>query len=188
MGRATPQINHKDGNKLFQSTPSVGRATDRVALGIGLCNHFNPRPPWGGRHGLFWICPLMQVHFNPRPPWGGRRYRCGAKQLISCISIHALRGEGDKKIAVYLGKRDFISIHALRGEGDRSVNSASCAVFVFQSTPSVGRATYTDDIKHWLEDDFNPRPPWGGRPAPPFRPARCRRWHFNPRPPWGGRR
>ena len=106
--------------------------------------------------------------------------------------------------------RTEISIHALRGEGDRSVNSASCAVFVFQSTPSVGRATYTDDIKHWLEDDFNPRPPWGGRPdwrfalfklafyfnprppwggrpAPPFRPARCRRWHFNPRPPWGGR-
>ena len=33
------------------------------------------------------------------------------------ISIHALRGEGDKKLT-YSNNFKFISIHALRGEGD----------------------------------------------------------------------
>ena len=55
------------------------------------------------------------------------------------ISIHALRGEGDQ------GKRIFylsyqISIHALRGEGDK--------------------------VHKYLKkarQNFNPRPPWGGR-------------------------
>ena len=78
-----------------------------------------------------------------------------------------------------------ISIHALRGEGD---------------TATTG--TRID------KEDFNPRPPWGGRrgaamlkqitqisihalrgegdPAAPRRPEATR--HFNPRPPWGGRR
>ena len=56
-----------------------------------------------------------------------------------------------------------ISIHALRGEGDN---------MFFKS--------FRRNV------DFNPRPPWGGRPSPShviFEPM-----HFNPRPPWGGRR
>ena len=180
------------------------------------------------RHSL-----KMSQDFNPRPPWGGRRDLSQRNKVAFLISIHALRGEGDddKTTAAKLrddfnprppwgGRHIFgasnrknseISIHALRGEGDRPPRAAREPRQKVQSTPSVGRATYTDDIKHWLEDDFNPRPPWGGRPdwrfalfklafyfnprppwggrpAPPFRPARCRRWHFNPRPPWGGRR
>ena len=56
------------------------------------------------------------------------------------ISIHALRGEGDK-VAVVADSGREISIHALRGEGDpdsAKIFSKVC--------------------------DFNPRPPWGGRP------------------------
>ena len=59
------------------------------------------------------------------------------------ISIHALRGEGDRR-ARALGLRLAISIHALRGEGDRA-------------------GLYFD----LAADNFNPRPPWGGRP--PYR-------------------
>src|SRR5690606_30110684 len=57
---------------LFQSTPSVGRATRRtISSGYHACR-FNPRPPWGGRPGIL-------QHLN----------------LIYHVSIHALRGEGD---------------------------------------------------------------------------------------------
>ena len=57
------------------------------------------------------------------------------------ISIHALRGEGDN--AKRGGRlRRGISIHALRGEGDVNLSRTQEKAEVFQSTPSVGRATF----------------------------------------------
>ena len=41
---------------------------------IQLDNHFNPRPPWGGRQYRKSLRTLYRMHFNPRPPWGGRHY------------------------------------------------------------------------------------------------------------------
>ena len=58
------------------------------------------------------------------------------------ISIHALRGEGDTSNNSE-NNHPQISIHALRGEGD---------------TEPIPEAI--------LLRDFNPRPPWGGRPYP----------------------
>ena len=82
---------------LFQSTPSTGRATpqgERVAIahsisihalhregdGIGIqyyavSDHFNPRPPQGGRPKAFSRI-AAAVYFNPRPPQGGRQQNC----------------------------------------------------------------------------------------------------------------
>ena len=57
------------------------------------------------------------------------------------ISIHALRGEGDAKIAIPIRKSGVISIHALRGEGDIKKIQKPKKHAKFQSTPSVGRAT-----------------------------------------------
>ena len=57
----------------------------------------------------------------------------------SMISIHALRGEGDFK-GQEIKIPNTISIHALRGEGD---------FFSWEFDK--------------LPDNFNPRPPWGGR-------------------------
>ena len=101
----------------------------------------------------------------------------------------------------------FISIHALRGEGDVIDSVAKTIRMEFQSTPSVGRATLfrlkiTLSISisiHALRGEgdqskaqrkrpnqnFNPRPPWGGRQLPT--PNRLEPFDFNPRPPWGGR-
>ena len=86
------------------------------------------------------------------------------------ISIHALRGEGDV-VSFLLCSLCFISIHALRGEGDddtvaREVIEGkyfnprppwggrlnqlirSALGDIFQSTPSVGRATlHCSDMK-----------------------------------------
>ena len=58
----------------------------------------------------------------------------------TCISIHALREEGDGA-GLRKSSDTPISIHALREEGD-----------------------FMDDLKAICQQDFNPRPPRGGRP------------------------
>ena len=84
------------------------------------------------------------------------------KSLVEKISIHALRGEGDKLAdgrghlyqyfnprppwggrqlqEAYDKAKKAISIHALRGEGD-----------------------IVKSLNELLNFNFNPRPPWGGR-------------------------
>ena len=88
---------------------------------------WRPRPPW-------------RCNFYPRPPRGGRpslvnsnldlflflstpsarratctRFYFGSGQ---CISIHALRKEGDRQLPRRRHQHHPISIHALREEGD----------------------------------------------------------------------
>ena len=114
------------------------------------CQHFNPRPPWGGRpiKGNQKSTPTR--YFNPRPPWGGRRARyssCGkSSQFQSTPSV----GRATTSRLCRVNVVNLISIHALRGEGDD-------AAIVFDSS---------------IQANFNPRPPWGGRPTqPPYIPA-----------------
>ena len=64
--------------------------------------------------------------------------------LEQMISIHALRGEGDVLVGEFACQKFVISIHALRGEGDAVTRSHLATQQLFQSTPSVGRATITD--------------------------------------------
>ena len=80
---------------LFLSTPSARRATMGVLIRMRPFNYFYPRPPRGGRHLL------------PFFVW-----------IITVISIHALREEGDPRSSVVFAHKAFISIHALREEGD----------------------------------------------------------------------
>ncbi len=82
--------------KEFQSTPSVGRATRMKLLSPALSSHFNPRPPWGGRPRRRAPVRAPTAYFNPRPPWGGRLARGQGRAVPERISIHALRGEGDR--------------------------------------------------------------------------------------------
>ena len=79
---------------------------------------FYPRPPWGGRPGIYSNSYKFTPDFYPRPPWGGRRRRHCLHRHPAPISIHALRGEGDERQR--RAKTGWgISIHALRGEGDQ---------------------------------------------------------------------
>ena len=57
------------------------------------------------------------------------------------ISIHALHGEGDQIGYDHISLYYYISIHALHGEGDYATNRFIYRVWLFQSTPSTGRAT-----------------------------------------------
>ena len=138
MGRATLFKGLLVFLVIFQSTPSVGRATIKagimqstngisihalrgegdaetlVSLGLSKISIHALR---GEGDTTARSCSTQRSDFNPRPPWGGRLN--GAARLVIWLSI---------------------SIHALRGEGDLADSS--------------GKLTY---------DDFNPRPPWGGR-------------------------
>ena len=104
------------------------------------------------------------MYFNPRPPWGGRRSSRQQDTHHTKISIHALRGEGDRIDPEAQRLPLIISIHALRGEGDHGIPPFSVKFTMrFQSTPSVGRATQNNTPKKARAYYFNPRPPWGGR-------------------------
>ena len=59
------------------------------------------------------------------------------------ISIHALREEGDVIVLSNAQKQLLISIHALREEGDCRSVSHPLSSFIFLSTPSARRATFS---------------------------------------------
>ena len=101
-------------------------------------------------------------HFNPRPPWGGRHTWYTLKNGEFVISIHALRGEGDLVNAINdaagsdfnprppWGGRLWCFSRNFCGKGFQSTPSVGRATIAgilagaadtFQSTPSVGRAT-----------------------------------------------
>ena len=126
--------------RLFLSTPSARRATDRLTnLPRGEQN-FYPCPPRGGRP-LCRVAILSLVRFlstpsarratsahqlniyptkdfYPRPPRGGRH----AGRMALCRQVH-------------------ISIHALREEGDNTAAFSMTTMSRFLSTPSARRAT-----------------------------------------------
>ena len=79
---------------LFQSTPSVGRATGGNMRGQKMLN--------------------ISIHALRGE---GDNFADVIKQTVN-ISIHALRGEGDPAAVGARGVVEVISIHALRGEGD----------------------------------------------------------------------
>ena len=56
-----------------------------------------------------------------------------------------------------------ISIHALLTEGDQKSGLSVVGWFLFQSTPSSRRATPPGGFGGQLAQNFNPRPPHGGR-------------------------
>ena len=81
------------------------------------------------------------------------------------ISIHALRGEGDRKALYVFLRIIVISIHALRGEGDvmAILKIAGIEDISIHALRGEGDACW-----YWMtsqQKDFNPRPPWGGRQA-----------------------
>ena len=171
---------------IFQSTPPARGATKQGYFGKPLHSDFNPRPPRGGRRiragktarstHLYFnprpprggrlcdielcklifrfqstppargaTCPLgieflFILNFNPRPPRGGRHDEDDDEDDDWEISIHAPREGGDVTRLLNIPAGIIISIHAPREGGD-------CQEYGLVSNL----------------DDFNPRPPRGGR-------------------------
>ena len=104
-------------SQTFLSTPSARRATVRSGLSRPLPRDFYPRPPRGGRLAQK-LTERMEKEFLSTPS-ARRATTTGALMVVvSGISIHALREEGD-----------------VRDAGIKKV----CRVFL--STPSARRAT-----------------------------------------------
>ena len=149
-----------------------------------IVSYFYPRPPRGGRHGVYLQNPSNAPVFLSTPsarratralPLSGdavpvflstpsARRATRAVQALRAehrISIHALREEGDplRFPASYLQS---ISIHALREEGDsRSLQWASTLSNFYPRPPRGGRRHQAVNVM--IAVDFYPRPPRGGR-------------------------
>ena len=127
--------------KVFLSTPSARRATKRACktgpAGQGISIHalreegdYFKAPATGATYlflstpsarratSRLWSRSASSKHFYPRPPRGGRLHANAAPEAAICISIHALREEGDRGLREALG-----------------------FFVVFLSTPSARRAT-----------------------------------------------
>ena len=116
--RATSPIRQRFPDRLI-SIHALREEGDLQSRKRQLCGKdFNPRPPRGGRPKtnrnaitaqVFQSTPSARratssfsaninarlLYFNPRPPRGGRRGCFFAEKIKECISIHALREEGD---------------------------------------------------------------------------------------------
>ena len=147
------------------------------------------------------------VEFLSTPSARRATYGMPEMETHYCISIHALREEGDansrkskatprnfyprpprggrRLLWRLLSHWQAISIHALREEGDQQSGAEEHPIPVFLSTPSARRATPQRGRRCERKRDFYPRPPRGGRPMPALR--EIHRTHFYPRPPRGGR-
>ena len=73
------------------------------------------------------------------------------------ISIHTLCEEGDESVDKILEFKE-ISIHTLCEEGDHLFLVKCLKYWLFQSTPSVKRATFNNCIKFSVQSYFNPHP------------------------------
>ena len=149
---------------VFQSTPSVGRAT---CVSLATSTHFLP----------FQSTPSVGRATLPGSP---------TLRLPLMISIHALRGESDHRILHRTRLSSTISIHALRGESDYCTHTAADGTLNFNPRPPWGERR----LRHRVKTDkgqFQSTPSVGRATMSIFR-IRCSYWHFNPRPPWGERR
>ena len=131
---------HPDGQKRdFNPRPPRGGRRRHICSAMSY-SRFQSTPPARGATGLFCTHRPDIKYFNPRPPRGGRLCHLWQTRKMLLISIHAPREGGD---VVALVKP-----------------SAHCG---FQSTPPARGATLFRGRLGQLEDNFNPRPPRGGR-------------------------
>ena len=145
---------------------------------------FNPRPPWGGRPSTHSPLSVRLPHFNPRPPWGGRRRNTSPPHTRNYFNPRPPWG-GRHGLASFIGQAGIFQSTPSVGRATCSAVPCKLYQLAFQSTPSVGRATKRCCRYSEKSTNFNPRPPWGGRRRSAQVGRRCS--HFNPRPPWGGR-
>ena len=146
----------------FLSTPSARRATFLRPHPAAPPSYFYPRPPRGGRPGVF----------------------VPQRDAAQFLSTPSARRATSVQYPDHQGRT--ISIHALREEGDRSSSGVRKSICLFLSTPSARRATEGPDVT-LSADKFLSTP--SARRATRAGAQRRRPYsNFYPRPPRGGRR
>ena len=122
--------------------------------------YFYPRPPRGGRLAR-WVRLRSPAYFYPRPPRGGRLTDDGMVTIDAYFYPRPPRGG---RLALYVDQSllSEISIHALREEGDTPKETkASCQFYFYPRPPRGGRHLSASGISP--RQNFYPRPPRGGR-------------------------
>ena len=112
-----------------------------VTTGLREASNFNPRPPRGGRRLGNNLNSWCIINFNPRPPRGGRLLR-RVSRLFDKLFQSTPPARGATLIPLFI----------LRMILPR-----------FQSTPPARGATSAVGKSTYKNNDFNPRPPRGGR-------------------------
>ena len=148
----------------FQSTPPARGATVFPACSINCVKISIHAPREGGDGGGRGGTHPGPNHFNPRPPRGGRPKKAHYHVLWRYISIHAPREGGDVIQPEPIYGANYFNPRPPRG-GRRCILWPLCLpVWVFQSTPPARGATSRIPIVSNRIGYFNPRPPRGGRP------------------------
>ena len=168
--------------------------------------NFYPRPPWGGRLTDLFTAAHVEI-FLSTPSVGRATRKSRSCTGIDSISIHALRGEGDKEPGSLYGPVEYfyprppwggrhprteiiiqelnISIHALRGEGDQVVDnlqkSFDISIHALRGEGDVNCQVKCHHLTQFLST------PSVGRATVDRAGGADEQHHFYPRPPWGGR-
>ena len=173
---------------------------------IGQLGKISIHAPRGGSDRGRWPGFAMPNDFNPRSPWGERRSLLPRILQREQISIHAPRGGSDRWISAEGSLEKYFNPRSPWGERPRKKSRKSTST-TFQSTLPVGGATGYPCVRQRLShisihaprggsdpcnrrhppgaEYFNPRSPWGERPATSG--AWTLTKNFNPRSPWGER-
>ena len=204
--RETTSIMMRVAYWTFQSTPSVWRETKartspEIASVISIHSlrmegdhplsrfftfwlHFNPLPPYGGRHRPTFSYPPHSSFQSTPSVWRETIRLYGIFRAVG-ISIHSLRMEGDAVTVRCMGTSP-ISIHSLRMEGDIDLVDGDPAIIIsIHSLRMEGDCAQPKTAR--AVQDFNPLPPYGGRLVGNQHSSDVTDY-FNPLPPYGGRR
>ena len=136
--------------------------------GDGLCGQsskvlqdFNPRPPRGGRrHATRTV--EHHGHFNPRPPRGGRpRHVEIVRHRLQYFNPRPPRGGRLAARDLHRGGRTFQSMPPARGATSSPAMAITEAIISIHAPREGGDVVVLHGIVGG--DDFNPRPPRGGR-------------------------
>ena len=146
--------------------------------------NFNPRSPWGERPSSC-CCNPDVLYFNPRSPWGERQIQTRKQTSLQAFQSTLPVGGATYEHSYSQGLPKFQS--TLPVGGATPVSNLS-KVFGYQISIHAPRGGSDFIVTGWRLNIsyFNPRSPWGERPA-------CREAtrktisDFNPRSPWGER-
>ena len=166
----------------FQSTLPVGGATTTDGYTYEGDNISIHAPRGGSDRQRRWSsCPVRD--FNPRSPWGERHKVTlpvdVPQRFQSTLPVGGATWSTDSWMYRWV-----ISIHAPRGGSDYKWLETPFPCHNFNPRSPWGERPAWDGLVSWF-DDFNPRSPWGERRL--GRRLGQRRGDFNPRSPWGER-
>ena len=144
----------------FNPRPPCGERR-HVTQGSGEGDGFNPRPPCGERLAGFYLLPFLHK-FQSTPSLRRATVQATMSGRSVQVSIHALLAESDSQRSGIQRHQERFNPRPPCGERPFSILFRAVAA-LFQSTPSLRRATWSSFLAHINQCCFNPRPPCGER-------------------------